>query len=339
METQPLAPAAPAAHSEIDDLGGRPNVEITQDAAPGVRVAQALGWLSVGLGLTQIIAPRLVERMIGVNRGSGLLMRLVGLRELANGLGLLGNRRAAAWTGARSLGDAIDLGLLAAAALVPGNDRGKLAKTALVVLGAGALDVWVTDQLDGDDARQAQVARVTHVGKSVTIDASPHELYDYWRELSNLPRFLEHLRSVTAIDATRSRWVADGPQNTSVRWEAEIVEDKPGRLIAWQSTTGPFESRGSVRFLTAPGGRGTEVVVDMHYDLMGGMAGKLVALVSGRAPGLEIGLGLHRLKQIFEIGEPMRSDASIHPGLHCAQPPTYVERDDLLPDNRLSGGK
>ena len=85
-----------------------------------------------------------------------------------------------------------------------------------------------------DVAREEQVARVTSVGKSVTIDSSPHELYEFWRNLSNLPRFFEHLRTVEAIDERRSRWTAAGPKGTTVRWEAEITDDQPGRSIAWQ---------------------------------------------------------------------------------------------------------
>lgn len=307
-EPRPEGAAPPPAERQphADDLGARPNVETTQDAKPGVRVAQGLGWFSLGLGLTQLLAPRAVDRLIGVTRGDGAGMRLLGLREVVTGVGLLGARRAAWWTAARLAGDVMDLGLLALALTRGENQRGRLAATTAAVLGVAALDAWATRTLAGDLARQEQVAHVQHVGKAITIDAPAITLYDFWRDLRNLAQIMEHVRAVEPIDPVRARWVGDGPKNTTVRWETEIVEDDPGELIAWRTVQGPFESAGSVRFLPAPGGRGTEVVVDMHYHLAGGLFGKLGAMIAGRDPNQELGVALRRLKQLFELGEVMR---------------------------------
>src|SRR5262249_35244427 len=159
----------------------------------------ALGWFSVGLGLSQLLAPRTVARLIGMKDGGGAGMRLLGARELASGIALLTNRRAAWWTGARTAGDLLDLALLRVQLARPGNDRGRLAMAAAAVIGAGAADAYATAKLGEDPARPEQVARVTHVGKAITVEASARELYAFWRDLSNLPRIFEHLELVEAV--------------------------------------------------------------------------------------------------------------------------------------------
>lgn len=337
LAPHPEGPPPASSRPHEADLTARPNVEVTHAYEPGVRVAQGMGWFSIGLGLTQILAPRLVSRAIGVNHGSGTLMRLFGVRELAAGLGLLGQRRAGWWMKARVVGDMIDLASLGVAMLRPGNDRGQLLAATAAVLGATALDMHGAAALAGDVAAEERVARVTHVGKAITIDAPAAALYEFWRNFTNLPSVMDHLRRVELLADRRSRWTADGPRGTTVQWEAEIVDDVPGERIAWRTIGGPFESSGSVRFLPAPGGRGTEVVVDMHYQLEGGMAGKLVAMVSARDPGLELARGLRILKQRFELGEPMRSDASIHRGMHPGQPPKPGEKSRLDDQNTPEG--
>ncbi|HVV86958.1 MAG TPA: SRPBCC family protein [Kofleriaceae bacterium] len=329
------APAPASAEPHAKDLGKRPNVEVTQDAMRGVRAAQGMAWFSIGLGLTQLLAPRAVSRLIGVKHGRGTIMRLFGLRELVSGLGLLSQRRAAAWTGARVVGDVLDLAAIGAAMVRPGNDRVRLAAAAGAVVAATALDLQATGHLAGDVARQEQVAQVTHVGKAITIDAPARALYDFWRDLRNLSRIMDHVLEVEELPGGRTQWTGEGPRGTTIRWEAELVEDRPGELISWRTIGGPFESSGSVRFFVAPGGRGTEVCVDMHYRLLGRVAGKLIALATGREPGLELARGLRVLKQLFELGEPMRSDASIHRGMHPARPPAPGEELRLDGEARL----
>lgn len=95
---------------------------------PADRVAEALGWLSVALGFAEVLAPRLLSRMLGATRPT--LVRGYGIRELAAGMGLLSGRRTAFWLWARVIGDALDLAALAPA-LRRGNARRGWAMTAL----------------------------------------------------------------------------------------------------------------------------------------------------------------------------------------------------------------
>ena len=157
--------------------------------------------------------------------------------------------------------------------------------------------------------------------KSVTINRSPEEVYRFWRDFQNLPRFMSHLESVQVMSEKRSHWVAKAPAGMQVEWDAEIIEDRPNQLIAWHSLEGAdVDNSGVVRFERAPGGRGTEVRVQLQYDPPGGKIGAAIAKLFGEEPEQQIKGDLYRLKQVMETGEVVQSDASIHRGLHPAQP-------------------
>jgi len=140
--------------------------------------------------------------------------------------------------------------------------------------------------------------------KSITIAKSPEELYQFWHNFENLPRFMPHLESVRNLDNNRSHWVAKGPLGKRVEWHAEVINDRPHEVIAWRSLDGSeVDTAGSVHFRPAPGGRGTEVKVVMKYDPPGGKVGAMMAWLFGQAPEQEVAEDLRRLKQILETGE------------------------------------
>jgi uncharacterized membrane protein len=146
--------------------------------------------------------------------------------------------------------------------------------------------------------------RGSHVERAVTILRSPAELYAEWRDLERLPEIMSHLESVTPLVGLRSRWVARGPGDTRVTWEAEIVADEPERLIAWRSLgESDVQHAGSVRFTPAPGNRGTEVKVILTYAPPAGRLGVAVATLLGRSPDQDIREDLRRFKQRMEAGQ------------------------------------
>ena len=81
-----------------------------------------------------------------------------------------------------------------------------------------------------------------HVEKAIAIDKSPEELFSFWREFQNLPKFMKHLESVTCTGINRSHWVAKGPGGKNVEWDAEIYNEKPNEMIAWRSLRAPTSS-------------------------------------------------------------------------------------------------
>lgn len=156
----------------------------------------------------------------------------------------------------------------------------------------------------GSSDSDAEVARDVHVEKSITINSAPRELYNFWRDLENLPRFMENLESVTQLDESRSHWVATGPGGKKIEWDAEIYNEREGELIAWRSLPGAdITNAGSVHFEEAPGGRGAYVKVILNYNPPGGKAAALFAKLFGQEPGQLVEHNLKRLKQLIETGE------------------------------------
>ncbi len=140
--------------------------------------------------------------------------------------------------------------------------------------------------------------------KTVIINRPASELYSYWRNLENLPRFMKHLKSVVVKDERHSHWVANAPLGVSVEWDAEIVNDEPDRFIAWASTEqAEVENSGFVRFSPARGDRGTEVKVVLEYKPPGGALTAAIAKLFGEEPEQQIGDELKRFKQLMETGE------------------------------------
>jgi uncharacterized membrane protein len=158
---------------------------------------------------------------------------------------------------------------------------------------------------DRDDTRSAlSGSRGVNVEEVVTINADPDALFAFWRRFDLLPRFMSHLVSVTEIDERRSHWVAKAPAGRTVQWQAEIINEIPGELIGWRTLDGAdVVSAGSVRFMPATGGRGTEVRVRLQYDPPAGKVGAALAWLLGHDPAATIREDLRRFKQLMETGE------------------------------------
>lgn len=139
---------------------------------------------------------------------------------------------------------------------------------------------------------------------AVTIDRSAEELYAIWRDFARLPEIMSHLEAVGVVDETRSHWVARAPAGMTVEWDAEIVKDERNSLIAWHSTdNAQIKNTGSVQFIPAPGGRGTELHVFLRYSPPAGSVGVAIARLFGEEPSQQLLADLLRFKQKLETGE------------------------------------
>lgn len=144
----------------------------------------------------------------------------------------------------------------------------------------------------------------TIVGRSVTINRDRRALYDYWRDFSHLPEFMENVLAVSVQDDKRSRWTIAGPAGTEVEFDTEITEERPGELIAWRSVgDADVQNRGRVEFRDAAAGRGTIVDATIEYEAPGGRAGELIAKLFQREPNVQARRELKRFKQLMETGE------------------------------------
>jgi uncharacterized membrane protein len=273
-------------------------------------LAQGLGWFSIGLGLIEVAAPGSIAKLIGVNSEKSGVIRALGVRELAHGIGILAPNDPTLGVWSRVGGDAIDLSFLGAALLSPDTKKGKVIAATAAVVGVAVLDAICAQQLSRYPSTNS--SGVIHVKKSLTINRSVEDVYQFWRDFQNLPRFMHHLESVQVTGNNRSHWVAKAPAGMTVEWDAEITEDKPNELIAWRSLeNSSVENSGSVRFEHAPGKRGTVLRVDFNYSPPGGIIGAGIAKLFGEEPEQQVEADLRRFKQVIETGEVVLSDGSL----------------------------
>jgi uncharacterized membrane protein len=208
-----------------------------------------------------------------------------------------------------------------------GVTRGSLGGIALALMGAALVQRGVSGHCEVYQAMNFSTAgdsplrnsenvsvpaeRGTKVEKSVIVNRPPAELYSFWRNFENLPRFMNHLESVRETGGGRSHWVAKAPAGTSVEWDAEIYNEKEGELIAWRTLEGSqVASAGSVRFEPADAaGGGTLVRVSLKYDPPGGKLGSLVARLFGENPEQQIEEDLGRFKELMEGGSATSASA------------------------------
>jgi uncharacterized membrane protein len=282
------------------------------DSSTTTTLVKGLGGASLGLGLSEILAPAKVAAVAGIDETdrSRAVITALGLRECAHAAALLFGPSKLVWT--RVVGDVLDMSLLGAA-LAKSNrgSRSRRGTASMVALGAiGAADLYAAFRSTRNGGRHANGSAHRSLRAAVTVRRSPEEVYRFWRDLENLPSFMYHLQSVTT-SGDRSHWVANAPIGRSVEWDAQITDDQPNQRIAWQSLPGSsVEHGGSVEFTSSPDGQSTEVRVTISYRLPGGVLGKAAATAFGESPEQQVSDDLRRFKQILETGQVMRSDGS-----------------------------
>ena len=262
------------------------------------QLARGLGWLSLGLGIAQLLAPRTVGRLTGVPIPP-TLTRLYGAREIACGVGLLTQEEPTGWVQARVAGDALDLATVAAGMLVPGAARRRVAIAAAVVAAVAAVDLYCNRKL----LERGRRSQPRHVRASVDVARSRDEIYRFWRNLANLPRIMPHLDSVQVLDDIHSHWVAKGPAGERVEWDAEIIDEVPNERLAWRTVEGSrIYNAGSVELHPAGPGS-TRVSVELLYDPPGGSLGLTAGRLFGRDPDRAVHADLRAFKELLESGE------------------------------------
>lgn len=183
----------------------------------------------------------------------------------------------------------------------------------------------------GRSTQPSSSRRGINIETSVTVNRSSAELYHFWRNFENLPRFMKHIEHVDVLDNTHSRWLVKLPVGGMVEWEAEITEDRENEVIAWRSLPNAYiENAGSVRFQPAPGGRGTEVHVTISYAPPAGAVGTAVAKLFNVITAQQVKQDIRRFKQVMEAGEIPTAgyrptNRSVQPG--SAEPASGMRRD------------
>lgn len=198
--------------------------------------------------------------------------------------------------------------------------RGPRVRSLLLPMGLGLLGRAVTGRCavnralgrNTADAGRDTVSPVASVHrgagikieKTIAVTRPRDELYRFWRNFENLPRFMDHLESVTVLDENRSHWVVNGPMGTRVEWDAQIHNEIPGELIAWRTLPGSeVNHAGSVHFEPHLNHPGTTVRVILRYEPPAGKPGAFLASLFGEEPAQQIDDDLRRFKQVMEAGD------------------------------------
>jgi uncharacterized membrane protein len=145
-----------------------------------------------------------------------------------------------------------------------------------------------------------------HIEEALLINRPAHELYDFWRDFANLPKFMRHIERIENRDGNRTHWIAKPERmgGQTLEWDSELTDDAPGQHIAWRSLPGSdLVHTGSVRFASGLGDRGSEVRIVLDYVPPAGKLGDRLAMVLGRSPQRQLRDDLRNFKRLMETGE------------------------------------
>jgi uncharacterized membrane protein len=154
--------------------------------------------------------------------------------------------------------------------------------------------------------------RTVHFRESITINRSQEDLYSFWRDFKNLPRFMQNIVAVQELDERHSRWQARGPFNKIFHWEAEILEERQNELIKWRTIElhSNLEHEGVLSLRRAAGNRGTILSLDCRWTPPGGVFGAAMAKLLPDDPARQVSEDLRRFRQLMETGEISRNQQS-----------------------------
>jgi len=141
------------------------------------------------------------------------------------------------------------------------------------------------------------------IERSIVVNRPVGEVYSFWRDFKNLPRFMRHLESVTETGDCRSHWVMRTSSGKKLEWNAQIIDERLHEMISWQSLDGSdVDNAGSVWFTPTPDGRGTTVKVSMKYSPPGGKVLAAIAKAFGDSGEDNLAEDLDRFKSLLENG-------------------------------------
>jgi uncharacterized membrane protein len=147
------------------------------------------------------------------------------------------------------------------------------------------------------------------IRKTVTINRPRRDVYAFWRQMENFPRFMKHVESVQEQSPQQSHWVVKAPAGKHVEWDAVLMGERADEFLSWRTAEeADVQNAGSVTFRDAPAGRGTEVSVTLTYNPPAGRAGSTLAMLLGEEPSQQVADDLRRAKAVLETGEAPTAD-------------------------------
>jgi uncharacterized membrane protein len=162
------------------------------------------------------------------------------------------------------------------------------------------------------------------VQKTINIHAPVEQVFDFWTDHRNFPRFMSKVREARPIGERRSRWIVAGPAGLPIEWTAEITRMVENKLLEWKSLPGSMVNHcGVVHFEPTHEGS-VRVHIEMRYHPIGGVIGHALARFLGSDPKSEMDEDLLRMKTFIEKGHPPRDAASpLPPDASTPLPESY----------------
>ena len=187
-------------------------------------------------------------------------------------------------------------GALAAGGAAFGLARRSWAGAGLVLAGGALLHRGITRHCAVKSAFES--SGPVRLQRTITVRSkSPQEVYEFWRNLENLPGVIPDLESVQRLDGRRSHWVLKGPAGKRIEWDAEITNERPGRHLEFRSLPGSaVDLAGIVRFKRKQG-QGTKIHLDLQYTIPGGAAGEKLAQLLRERPEARVDAGLQSIQE------------------------------------------
>jgi uncharacterized membrane protein len=199
------------------------------------------------------------------------------------------------------------VGLGAAAMTVYGLAR-RSAATPLLAIGGIALLARASTNIGARRLLGWSGRRSIDFIKTLQVGAPVDQVYAFWSNFENFPKFMRNVREVRKNKDDTWHWEVAGPLGATVQWDSVVTASIANQMIAWKTTAGaPVQHAGMVRF--QPEDSGTRLQIEMSYNPPGGAMGHVVASLFGADPLSEMDEDLMRLKSFFETGKPARDAA------------------------------
>lgn len=177
----------------------------------------------------------------------------------------------------------------------------------LLIRRAATAHSTVYEWLGVSSAELGQGAGI-NIEQAITINRPLHEVYEFMRDLTNLPIVFTHLTSVTVGPGDLSHWRLKAvPGGRALEWDVRILNDSRDEYISWTSVDGSsIQQSGSMHFHAAD--KGTEVLVKLRYRPPGGAYGFGLAKLLNGVTAVQVGQDLRRLKALLETGSIPTTD-------------------------------
>lgn len=194
-----------------------------------------------------------------------------------------------------------------------GLKRRSVGRVVLAGLGTGllyrGLQTLRAPSTSGLGRRKIKPSQAVKIEDAIIVHRRHEDLFRFWRQLDNLPRFMDEIQKIDILSPTRSRWVMTIPTMehvpgpSTVEWEAEIINEKEHETIGWRTVGhSDVDHAGSVQFIPVDAGDATEVRVTLQYSPVGGLIGAGVLKMLGEDPYRKIQRNLKKFKDIMETG-------------------------------------